>query len=194
MDRSPLAVTLLLVFAVTAVSVTLQATLVGPLHWPNPDLLAMGLVWPVLAALGEELGWRGFLLPRFAQRFGLLPAALVVGAIWGTWHLPADYIALKGYGDWFWAAFLLNGPVVLTAHSIIMAWLWRRTSGSLLSSVLYHATITGSAIVAPTAGSDGLPGVLAASTGAAVTWIAAILLLVFHRSDFVGIFGQDRQQ
>ena len=175
---------LLLMLAAVALSLVGQALLIGPLRWPDPALVSMALVWPVLAALGEEPGWRGVLLPQLVSRFGLLPAALVVGIVWGLWHLPADYIALKGYGDWFWAAFVLNGPVVLTAHSILMAWLWKRTSGSLSAAVVYHAAITASAIAGPTAGSDGLPGVLAAAALAVPLWSAAGLLLVFRWRDF----------
>jgi membrane protease YdiL (CAAX protease family) len=183
-DGAALAIALLLAMAAAVASVALQAIFIGPLRWPDPALLTMALIWPLVAALGEELGWRGVLLPRLDERFGLLPAAFIIGIIWGLWHLPADYTALKGYGGWFLMAFLLNGPIILTAHSIIMAWLWRRTSGSLLTAVLYHATITASAIAAPTAGSDGLPGVLAAASLAAVLWMAAILLLLLRWKDF----------
>lgn len=183
-DGVALSIAVLLVLAAVLGSVVLQAWLIGSLRWPDPALLIMVLIWPLLAALGEELGWRGFLLPRLDERFGLVPAAVTVGVIWGFWHLPADYIALKGYGDWFWAAFLLNGPVILTAHSIIMAWLWRRTSGSLFAAVLYHVAITASAIASPTSGADGLPGVLAAGSLAATLWTAAGLLLLIRREDF----------
>ena len=100
-----------------------------------------------------------------------------------------DYVALKGYGDWFWLAFLINGPILLTAHAIVMAWLWRRTGGSTFAVVLYHFSVTASAIVAPTAGSDGLPGVLAAACGAGVMWAVALVLLGVRRADFA-----DRQQ
>lgn len=177
-------VALLLVPALWLLSASLQASFVGPLRWPDPALFAMAAVWPLLAALGEEIGWRGFLLPRLERGMGLLPAALVVGALWGVWHLPADYIALKGYGDWFWLAFLLNGPIVLTAHSIILAWLWRRTQGSLVAAVLYHWSVTTSAIAFPSASAEGLPGILAAGIGAALIWVAAGALLVLRRNDF----------
>jgi uncharacterized protein len=182
MNRASLAVALLLVPSLTVVSVGLQAAFVGPVEWPDPSLLMMALIWPLLAALGEELGWRGVLLPRLEGQFGLVGAAIVVGLVWGLWHLPADYIALKGYGGWFWLTFLLNGPVVLTAHSIIIAWLWRRTGGSLFAAVLYHVSITASAIVAPTVGLEGLPGVLAAAVGAGVVWLAAAALLLLRTS------------
>jgi uncharacterized protein len=177
-------VALLLMPALAIVSTQVQAILVGALTWPDPALLTMALVWPVLAALGEEIGWRGLLLPRLERRMGLLPAAIVVGLIWGLWHLPPDYIALKGYGDWFWLAFLINGPLILTGHSIIMAWLWRRTQGSLLVAVLYHWSITASAIAAPSAAAEGLPGIASASIGAALIWLAALTLLALRRNDF----------
>jgi membrane protease YdiL (CAAX protease family) len=177
-------VALLLAPIATGASVLLQAWLIGPLKWPQPSLLALALVWPLFAALGEELGWRGYLFPRLALRLDLIAAAILVGLIWGLWHLPADYVALKGYGGWFIVAFLLNGPVVLAAHAIIMAWIWSRTGGSTFAAVLYHVSITASAIVAPTAGSDGLPGILAAACGTGVMWLAALTLLIFRRSEF----------
>ena len=46
--------------------------------------------------LGEELGWRGFLLPRLAARQGPLRASLVVGLLWGLWHLPAFWLPGTG--------------------------------------------------------------------------------------------------
>jgi membrane protease YdiL (CAAX protease family) len=172
------ATALLLVPAVALLSALLQSVLVGPLKWADPALLLMALLWPLMAALGEEIGWRGLLLPRLAARLGLLPAALVIGLIWGVWHLPADFVGLKGYGDWFWLAFLVNGPYVLTAHSIIMAWLWKRTGGSLLAAVLYHFSVTASAILAPTAGAEGPSGLAAAAIGATLLWLIAIALIV----------------
>ncbi len=48
-----------------------------------------------LAAIGEEMGWRGFLLGELGPRLGLYPAAIVIGAIWGLWHAPL--ILLAGY-------------------------------------------------------------------------------------------------
>jgi uncharacterized protein len=181
---APLVVALLLAPATVVLSVLIQQSTIGALKWPDPALLVMALVWPALAALGEEFGWRGFLLPRLEAKYGLLAAALIIGVVWGVWHLPPDYIALKGYGDWFWAAFLVNGPMALTAHSIIMAWLWRRTDGSMLAVLLYHFSVTASAMVAPTSGVEGVNGVVTAAIGATLLWVAALLLLWLRRSDF----------
>jgi uncharacterized protein len=147
------------------------------LIWPDlPALVPVLLVWPALAALGEELGWRGFLYPRLEARLGWLGAAFVLGVIWGVWHLPADFVALKASGDWFWLAFLLNGPIVLTGHALVMAWLWSRTGGSLVAMVLYHLGVTASAIASPSAGPD-IPMQLAlAAIGAGTVWLLALAL------------------
>jgi len=79
--------------AVVVMVVVANAALGAP--WPRADQLAH---WPgmldtflialLFVALGEEPGWRGFLLPRLQQRFAPLTADLVLGAIWALWHLP----------------------------------------------------------------------------------------------------------
>jgi membrane protease YdiL (CAAX protease family) len=171
--------------AVTFVIVALQAMVIGGDRVVDIGaLIPVLLIWPLMAGLGEEIGWRGFLLPHLQPRLGVLPTALVIGAIWGLWHLPADYIALKAYGAWFVPAFLVNGPIVLTAHAIIMSWLWNRTGGNLLLMVLYHLTITATAMLAPPGFADGAAGVLAAAIGAGCYWVVAIGLLVWRRNDF----------
>jgi membrane protease YdiL (CAAX protease family) len=109
--------------------------------------LLIGVTWPVVAALGEEFAWRGTALPLLRIRFGLLRAALLVGLAWGFWHLPADWIGLKSQGAWFWPQFILQGPVLLTSHSVIVTWIWARSGGRTLAAILYHVGITGSAIL-----------------------------------------------
>ena len=123
------------------------------------------------------------MLPRLLPRFGLIGSAVLVGIAWGCWHLPADYIGLKGYGDWFWAAFLIQGPLLLTAHSLIMTWLWQRTDGSLLLMVIYHASITASAILGLSVGEMGQSAVISAALSTAITWIVALLAIWRLRQD-----------
>ena len=78
--------------------------------------------------LGEELGWRGFLLPRLQQRHDALTASLYIGVVHGFWHLPA-------YG--------LAGTVLLTVFTtsgaVIATWIYNSTA-SLLLVALMHAT------------------------------------------------------
>lgn len=166
--------------AAALLTAALLPILVGPIRPPDPGIIAMAAIWPVMAALGEELGWRGFLFPRLLSRFGLVGSAVIVGLVWGAWHLPADFVGLKGFGLWFWLAFLLNGPIVLTAHALIMAWLWRRSGANLLLMVIYHWSITASAMLMPTTYTqDGL-GLAASALGAGILWIIAIRLWLWE--------------
>jgi CAAX protease family protein len=86
-------------------------------------------------AMGEELGWRGFVLPRMQARHSALKASLVIGILWGCWHLP---VWLTGRES---NPISLFGPFVVAviASSVVYTWLYNNTGGSLLIVVLYHA-------------------------------------------------------
>ncbi|HVH95210.1 MAG TPA: CPBP family intramembrane glutamic endopeptidase, partial [Nocardioidaceae bacterium] len=87
------------------------------------------------SATGEELGWRGFALPRLQARRSALTASLIVGAVWGTYHFP---LFLLGSPVRPFALFL---PFALscTIMSIFYTWMYNGTGGSLLIAVLLHA-------------------------------------------------------
>jgi membrane protease YdiL (CAAX protease family) len=92
----------------------------------------------MLTALGEELGWRGFLVPELARSAGFRVAALISGIVWAAWHAPlllfADYNA--GTPAWYGLA-SFSGMVI--AASVVYAWL-RLRSGSVWPAVLLHAS------------------------------------------------------
>jgi membrane protease YdiL (CAAX protease family) len=84
-------------------------------------------------ANGEELGWRGYVLPRVQARHGALLSALIVGIIWGLWHLP------KYLYPFDVIAFTMV-MVKATGDSVLYTWLNNNTRGSLLLAVVFHAT------------------------------------------------------
>ena len=90
------------------------------------------------SALGEEIGWRGFLVPQLAQRYSFTVTALISGAVWSLWHYPvlifADYNA--GTPTWYG---LTCFTVMVVSISFVFAWL-RLKSGSLWTGVLLHAS------------------------------------------------------
>lgn len=113
-----------------------------------PALLLPGLALGLGAGLMEELGWRGFLLPHLLRRQSPLHAALVVGVVWGgLWHGVADYFGIGGQGPIFWALMLLLGPGLLGAWSLVLTVVYCHTRGSLLLSVLMHASISSTALI-----------------------------------------------
>ncbi len=96
----------------------------------------------------------------------------------------------QSHGDWFWAAFLINGPIVLTAHSIIISWLWSRTGRSTLVAFLYTGASRRPRWSRPTTGTQDASGLLGAGIGVDAMWLVAASLLAFRLSDFA-ISGKD---
>ena len=89
------------------------------------------------SALGEEIGWRGYVLPRLQSRMSALSASLFLAPIWALWHLP-----LWLQGKPFQTPTLYAGFVVSAfALSVILTWVYNSTGGSLLFVVLLHATV-----------------------------------------------------
>jgi hypothetical protein len=99
------------------------------LHLPG----AATVVVVALAAVGEEFGWRGFVLPRLLPRIGTLGSSLLIGLFWTLWHGP-EFFAPEGrvYGTSF-ATVLIE----LTALSMIYTWLSVRAN-SLIPAILLH--------------------------------------------------------
>ena len=138
--------------------------------------LAIAVSTPFQA--GEEIGWRGYALPRLAARFGLARASLLLGVIWACWHLPQFYIA---GADTYHQSFLVWSLQVV-AGSVAFAWLYARTGGSLLLVMLLHAAINNSKDIVPSALADpqGVFSISASATSYLVLmlmWIGAAWLL-----------------
>lgn len=98
----------------------------------------VGVLISVLSAAGEEIGWRGFLVPELARRTTFTRTALVSGVVWALWHLPLFLFAGYQGGPPLWSA--LPCFLILTLSlSVVLAWL-RLRSGSVWPAVLLHAS------------------------------------------------------
>ncbi|WP_240484680.1 CPBP family intramembrane glutamic endopeptidase [Pseudoponticoccus marisrubri] len=110
----------------------------GPVLAPLPPEGAGAMVGVLLMMLFlgpiEELGWRGVLQPLLQRHVAPLGAGMLVGAIWGIWHLPAFFLAGTVFGGWNFLPFFL-GNVVL---GVLVTPLLNRTGGSLLWPMLFH--------------------------------------------------------
>ena len=92
---------------------------------------------------GEEIGWRGYLLPRLSDRVGLRAASLIVGLVWACWHLPFFFIAGGDKSGQPFTPYLLG----VIALSVSMAWLYWKTRGSLLLTMVLHASVNNMNVV-----------------------------------------------
>jgi len=147
-------------------------------------LLAIPLSTPVQA--GEEIGWRGYLLPRLSARVGLRAASIIVGIIWGCWHLPFFLLAGTDKSGQSFPAYVLG----TTAISVAMAWVYWRTRGSLLLTMLMHAAVNNTNLVpapAPTAASPfSLHTSLVAWLTVALLWVGATFFLIAMHDAGIG--------
>lgn len=154
---------------------------VSPAFTPNliassdkGTVLAFALVVGGLAGFFEEIGWSGFATPRLLKQHSVLKSGLLLGVLWGTWHLLADYWGNAGaYG----ALYPLRGllwVVTLTAYRVLMVWVYSKTA-SLGLMQLMHAGFTGGQALwePPLAPTDYL---LWYGLFAAALWVLVILL------------------
>ncbi len=112
----------------------------------SADLLLLILPFFLFDAItnGEELGWRGYVLPRLQGKYGSLMASLIVGVVWGLWHLP-KYLAPGNTSPFGWLV------VEIVAEAILYTWIYNRTQGSLLLATLFHAAGNTAGIFLPIA-------------------------------------------
>lgn len=95
--------------------------------------------------LGEEVGWRGFALPRIQKKYGPLWGTLLLGLLWSCWHLFDFLTASKGGGQGTgFSTFLTNFPVftlAVTSLAVVMTWIYNHTGGSIFIAILAHTSV-----------------------------------------------------
>ncbi|HET9087467.1 MAG TPA: type II CAAX endopeptidase family protein [Acidobacteriaceae bacterium] len=132
-------------FQFSAFAVPASAAL-GFAHWPSiiallvalPSYASVGVVQAMTGALGEEIGWRGFLLPRLASRMGFTLGCMVSGCIWAVWHYPALLLADYNAGTKPMYA-LTCFTLMVIGDAYILGW-FRLKSGSLWPAAMLHAS------------------------------------------------------
>jgi len=123
-----------------------------------------------LIANGEEIGWRGYVLPRLQARYSALAASLIAGVIWGLWHIPK----FLTHWDWtYFALFMLD----TAAKSVLLAWIYNGTRGSLLLVVLAHGFWNTIGIFLPTANTLSSAGLGAFALQALLEVIVAAVIV-----------------
>jgi membrane protease YdiL (CAAX protease family) len=147
--------------------------------------------WPVIVPLvffvniflggplAEDIGWRGYILPKLRQRMSALNASLLIGVVWVLWHLPF-YLFPEGrvvVGD---VPLLWFAPLTI-AWSVLFAWVYVNTE-SILMPVLFHAAINTTL---------GTLGILGPPTGHLMPLVLNTLLTWMAVGVVVVLFGKD---
>lgn len=128
----------------------------------------VALVFPLLilgqlpsSPLLEEFGWRGLMLPMLQGRWNALASSVVLGLVWGLWHLPL----MVAYGDPIVLYLLLIVP-----HTVLMTWVVNSARGSMLLAMLFHAGLS-TALTTLYPGSRSVVEIV-------LTWLVAMVVVV----------------
>jgi membrane protease YdiL (CAAX protease family) len=142
--RMPVAWWLFLVIGIPALFY-LGAAIKGTITDPFPFSPWYGVLPALAIALFigpiEELGWRGVALPLLQRRFAPLSAGLILGVIWGLWHVPAFLLSGTPQSAWAFGPYF----IAVVAISVILTPMFNAARGSLLIAALFHFQMNGPA-------------------------------------------------
>lgn len=135
--------------------------------------LAM-LLWFLTWGLGEEIGWRGFALPRLQHDRSALSATIILGVIHAFWHLPAFFYK-DAYRSMGLAAGLPMLVLSVVAAAITFTWIYNSTRGSILMVALYHALFDWLSV-------SKAGGAMAPAVMSGVVWVLAVIIVIVYKA------------
>lgn len=144
-----------------------------------PTVLVLTVYMLVQVGIGEEVGWRGYALPRLQTGYSALVSSLILGVLWALWHLPLFFNPATSYSNtpfWVFLVFLLPFPIVYT-------WIFNSTGGSVLMAMILHAVTnasTGPLLRSIPEASTAVSNTSVYLFQAAVLWVAAIVVVLVY--------------
>lgn len=147
-----------------------------------PGLQLFGLPIGLVAGLFEEVGWTGYAYPRMRQTFGAVTGAVLLGVLWGIWHLPVvDSLGAASPHGSAWPAYFAAFVALVAAVRCLICWAYAKTNSVLLAQLI-HASFTGTLILfsAPHVSAGQEAGWYAAYAG--LLWLGIALSFAYRRS------------
>lgn len=96
-----------------------------------------GIVFLIGGPLGEEFGWRSYAVPALGAKLGWRTASLLIGVIWGLWHVPWFFTAGTAQSQMPFVVFMLN----IITGSVLFSWLFLRSAGSAIPALIAHTSL-----------------------------------------------------
>jgi len=107
-----------------------------------PTFLAMFFIG---GSFQEEFGWRGYALPRLLRKWNPAAASIILGSVWGFWHLPLFFITDTGQSFMNFGIFFL----MVLSFTVLFTWFSFKTNQNLFSALLFHTAINTSMSIFP---------------------------------------------
>jgi membrane protease YdiL (CAAX protease family) len=172
-------------------------SLISPVYSPGfldtdgVSLVFMSIMAGIMVGICEEIGWFGFAIPKLRLRYSILTTGLLVGVIWGAWHIMANDIwAIRTYsGELNPTVYAVLAGISfligqLPPFRVLMVWVYEKT-GSLLVMMVMHFSLTACSIAfSPTSMSGWQVFTYSLSVAAAMWLIAGVMVWVDRREIF----------
>jgi membrane protease YdiL (CAAX protease family) len=167
--------------------VLIALSLSAPVYLPaivsssdRAGLLLPAIAYGLVGGLVEELGWTGFAVPRLRARFSVFATGLIVGVVWGVWHmLQVWWVGSTSFdavpAGIFLPLYFLTAIAALTAYRVLMVWVYDRTA-SLFVAVLMHGSYIIFTLFVLAPPTTGLPFLIYSGAFVAVLWLAVTVV------------------
>ena len=171
--------TLLIPPALILIALLCFKTLISPVYAPNRFFV--GVSFGMVAGFFEEIGWMGYAFPKMAQTGRVLGAAILLGVLWGIWHIPViDYLGTATPHGPYWLQYFLAFTAAMTAMRVLIAWIYTNTQ-SVAVAQLMHASSTGSLVVFSPGGVTARQETMWYAVYAAALWLIVALVAARYR-------------
>lgn len=133
----PVAIHLIAHYLAPAFGLAVASTLI-PAEVPVAPVVLVAPYFILMLVVGggqEEFGWRGYAQEPLQDRIGVIPASLVIGVVWGLWHLPLWFMEGDLHSSYSFFAFLL----MTVSISVVYAWLYNSSGKKLIPAMFFHA-------------------------------------------------------
>jgi membrane protease YdiL (CAAX protease family) len=151
---------------------------VSPVFAPGSFLL--GILFGVPAGFFEEIGWMGYAFAKMSRQRGALAAAVVLGLLWGLWHLPViDNLGAATPHREYWFAYFLAFTGAMTAVRVVIAWVYVNSKSVLLAQLM-HVSSTGSLVFFSPSGVTAAQEAFWYSIYACMVWVAVAIIVLLY--------------
>lgn len=140
-------------------------------------LVIMWIVSGIMVGFFEELGWTGFAVPRMRRRSGVFTTGLVVGLLWGAWHLLVNLESDTFSGSLPLVLLFTRLFTWLPAYRILMTWVYDRTESQFVVTLMHVSLVATTGILDPVLAGEDLVIFLLAKAALFWVFVGAIFLV-----------------
>ena len=135
-------------------------------------LIVITVLGLLIGCIGEEIGWRGFMLPSFNRKYSLFSSAVFTGILWGAWHFGK----LTSYGILGYLLFIL----LITEFSVIMTWIYSKSNKNMICMILFHFGVNVTSMLLLT----GREGIMFYTIACTISTLICLVLVLADRGNF----------